>query len=80
MPPRKRTTPDPEPEQEPLETSAEDAQEEPTADKPKAPAAPEPAKSARKEAEQPCTECFREGWPDGTTSIGCAHGTWNRDL
>lgn len=28
----------------------------------------------------PCTECFRAGWPDEATSVGCSHGTWDRTL
>lgn len=90
MPPRKRTTPTPEPES--LETPAEDTQEESPADDettggtpeeaapPETPAEPAPTKSDRQEAEQPCAECFRDGWPDDATSVGCSHGTWNRDL
>lgn len=83
MPPRKRTAPTSEPEQEPLKTPAEDAQEEPPAGDETTdgtPAESTPAKHDRQEAEQPCTECFRDGWPGDATSIGCSHGTWNRDL
>ena len=30
--------------------------------------------------EPPCTECFPNGWPDGVTCAGCAHGQYYRDL
>lgn len=30
--------------------------------------------------EQPCTQCWPAGWPDYATSLGCGHGSWNRDL
>jgi hypothetical protein len=79
MPTRKRTAPPPEPDEESLGAPVEDAKEEPPADD-EAAAEPEPAKNDRQEAEQPCTECFRDGWPDDATSVGCSHDTWNRDL
>jgi hypothetical protein len=31
-------------------------------------------------SEQPCTQCWPAGWPEGATSLGCGHGSWNRDL
>lgn len=92
MPPRKRAAPAPKPkpaaEPEGLDALAEDAPEEAAdagdaeADEATdaAPAEPEPAKGGDPDAEQPCTDCFPAGWPDGATSAGCGHGTWNRDL
>lgn len=37
-----------------------------------------PAKSDLQEADQPCTECMPNGWPEGAFSVGCTHGTWIR--
>lgn len=35
-----------------------------------------PADSAEK---QPgCSECFKDGWPPDSTSVGCEHGMWVR--
>lgn len=31
-------------------------------------------------ADPPCTDCFPGGWPGDSTSVGCHHGTWNREL
>lgn len=29
--------------------------------------------------EQPgCSECFKDGWPPESTSVGCEHGMWIR--
>ncbi|WP_329330729.1 hypothetical protein OIU81_02825 [Streptomyces sp. NBC_01454] len=38
-----------------------------------------PAKSDLKTADQPCTECMPNGWPEGAFSVGCTHGTWVRE-
>jgi hypothetical protein len=85
--PRKRAAPasKPRPAAEPegLDALAEDAPEGAadagdTTDA--TPAEPEPARAGDSDAEQPCTECLPAGWPDDATSVGCGHGTWNRDL
>ncbi|MGE7437948.1 hypothetical protein [Kitasatospora sp. NPDC001175] len=26
--------------------------------------------------EQPCPECFPDGWPEGASAVGCEHGSW----
>lgn len=41
------------------------------------PDAPQPKRT--KPQEQPCVECFPQGWPaDDATSAGCGHGSWQR--
>lgn len=30
--------------------------------------------------EEPCNHCWPAGWPENATSVGCGHGSWNRDL
>lgn len=25
-----------------------------------------------------CTDCFKDGWPPESTSVGCEHGMWVR--
>lgn len=27
-----------------------------------------------------CPECFSDGWPSESTSAGCAHGMWIREM
>jgi hypothetical protein len=95
MPPRKRaaSAPKADPEQEPQETPAEDANEEPTAEE-----APEPAKAAksREPDKAPadagweaspaapdskpslCRIHFADGVSDGVTAVACEHGSWVR--
>lgn len=41
---------------------------------------PPPENDPPQDGEPPCTDCFTSGWPDGATSVGCHHGTWNREL
>lgn len=43
------------------------------------PAAPPLSKSDLQEVEQPCAQCFPNGWPEGAFSVGCEHGTWIRN-
>lgn len=38
-----------------------------------------PTKSDLQKVEQPCSECFPDGWGDGFFARGCEHGTWARD-
>jgi hypothetical protein len=94
MPPRKRAEAKPEdPEQTtvpapapapaaPVDTPPADPggatpppenRDEPPVDKPKA-----PEKSDLQDVEQPCVECFPNGWTEGAFSQGCEHGTWVR--
>lgn len=37
-----------------------------------------PERSELQEADQPCSECMPNGWPEGAFSVGCTHGTWVR--
>lgn len=82
MPPRKRAETKPE---EPEQTTVPDpaatdddpepkTPDEPPTDEPKA-----PEKSDLQSVEQPCAECFPNGWANGAFSHGCNHGTWVRD-
>lgn len=51
----------------------------PADDRGDTPAAPPPSKSDLQEVEQPCAQCFPNGWPEGAFSVGCEHGTWIRN-
>jgi len=37
-----------------------------------------PERSDLQTADQPCTECMPNGWPEGAYSVGCTHGTYIR--
>lgn len=94
MPPRaKKTTqakPESEAEQETLQAPADEVpDEQPAAADPEAatpedvseptpPVEPEPARGDAQSDDLPCPVCFSDGWPDGVTSRGCEHGTWQR--
>jgi hypothetical protein len=87
MPPRKRAAS--KPEQPPIEEqeTVESADDTDPEDSPQEAAhqdatADEPGSdddTSDDNAEQPCTECFPNGWPAEGTSVGCAHGNWTRD-
>jgi hypothetical protein len=37
------------------------------------------ADSTSPEKQPGCTDCFKDGWPEGEhTAVGCEHGTWIR--
>jgi hypothetical protein len=93
MPPRKRaaSAPKSEPEQEELETPADEVAPKETpeavgaeeaepeeAPSPETPADPEPPEDDPADADLPCISCFSDGWPDGVTARGCEHGSWTR--
>jgi hypothetical protein len=95
MPPRKRNTAATTPaerEEEPVatedegkgqqadEASADDSPKPtPDDDKTPAPDGEKPARGDLQTVEQPCAECFPNGWPEDAFSVGCTHGTWVRD-
>jgi len=80
MPPRKRNTPEPEPEAPTLEAAEAASAEAPeTADGTAAGSNEKPRASAKPKSGL-CPGCFPAGWPDGATSAGCAHGSWQRTL
>jgi hypothetical protein len=37
-----------------------------------------PPRKRQDEADELCAEDFPNGWPEGATSVGCAHGNWAR--
>lgn len=37
-----------------------------------------PARSDLQEANEPCSICYPDGWPEQVFSLGCEHGTWLR--
>lgn len=85
MPPRKRaaSAPQPDSDTEPLTEDGTEQQdsgaEGGTATAPPDDTEDKPKRSSRKTVEQPCPECFPEGWPATSTAVGCEHGTWTRD-
>jgi hypothetical protein len=97
MPPRKRaaSAPKTDPEQEPLETPAKDAEEEPaTEGGPEPDAAPQKAPAVEDEKADAgwkaspaapdsgsslCRKHFSDGVTDGVTAVACEHGSWYRD-
>ncbi|WP_329143435.1 hypothetical protein OIU91_05920 [Streptomyces sp. NBC_01456] len=89
MPPRKRTAAKPEEADDQQVTGGPEAEEQPDdSDTPLESAVAEgspepeesdgPAKSGLQTADQPCSECMPNGWPEGAFSVGCTHGTWIR--
>ena len=83
MPPRKRAETKP---ADPVETATDEAAEETApaeaaaAEEPSSGSESKPTAKRKQHTDpEPCTECFPGGWPDGSTGLGCEHGTWSRD-
>jgi hypothetical protein len=73
MPPRKRAQSAPKTDDETLEPLADEETG------PDGGAETEPERSDLQAVENPCPNCFPNGWPEGSFAVGCEHGSWIRD-
>jgi hypothetical protein len=57
---------------------ADDEQPDPAPPEPDTAPDPEPEKSDIQTVDEPCADCFPQGWPAQAFGLGCEHGTWSR--
>jgi hypothetical protein len=68
-----------EPTVEPLAETSADAPAAAAEETPAPQAEPKPKRSERRPAALPCSICFPNGWSEGSTAVGCEHGSWKRE-